>query len=408
MNDLLIENMKKYTDMSDEEVDEFAYYLVATDYLKLPDHRGGAIIPGTKHYRSDGAEHTLADVPHRVVVQEIENQIQKQPEDRRTEMYRKVVEGVQGAKKNPDWERPAINPNKDPATPFSASKAVCAIPPLEPFKDVPNHFVRDSIMDYINSEVEEDKKETARTAVFSDLNPSEIAAYSAFVSKSKDEERRKETEEEERLEEIMNIMDTHKPKPKSILEAMNIIQQKELLDKISDDDLDLRQRGNYGHFDTDFEGVFKSVVKPGSRKLPYEAETACPLVIDLNCDQIRAYWLWGQIARPELKKFLEKRGEDEGETLRVRALCWQFFKSREVLGLDMTKSSQDDIKKIQEKGKKRASGDDDQTPGKKPKPSTAERLDAARLSAMGVQRVPSDGGDSTPGRTATPIDLTED
>lgn len=154
--------------------------------------------------------------------------------------------------------------------------------------DVPNHFVRDSIMDYINSEVEEDKKETARTAVFSDLNPSEIAAYSAFVSKSKDEERRKETEEEERLEEIMNIMDTHKPKPKSILKAMNIIQQKELLDKISDDDLDLRQRGNYGHFDTDFEGVFKSVVKPGSRKLPYEAETACPLVIDLNCDQIRA------------------------------------------------------------------------------------------------------------------------
>lgn len=105
---------------------------------------------------------------------------------------------------------------------------------------------------------------------------------------------------------------------------------------------------------------------------------------------------------------MEKRGEDEGETLRVRALCWQFFKSREVLGLDMTKSSQDDIKKIQEKGKKRASGDDDQTPGKKPKPSTAERLDAARLSAMEVQRVPSDGGDSTPGRTATPIDLTED
>lgn len=69
-------------------------------------------------------------------------------------------------------------------------------------------------------------------------------------------------------------------------------------------------------------------------------------------------------------------------------------------------SSQDDIKKIQEKGKKRASGDADQTPGKKPKPSTAERLDAARQSAMGMQRF-SSGGDSSPGRTATPIDLTE-
>lgn len=50
MNNLLIENMKKYTDMTDEEVDEFAYYLVAMDYFKLPDHRGGAVMPGTKHY----------------------------------------------------------------------------------------------------------------------------------------------------------------------------------------------------------------------------------------------------------------------------------------------------------------------------------------------------------------------
>jgi hypothetical protein len=81
--------------------------------------------------------------------------------------------------------------------------------------------------------------------------------------------------------------------------------------------------------------------------------------------------------------------------------------SCEVLGLDTTKSLKDDIKKIQEKGKKRASGHDDQTPGKKPKPSTAEWLDAARQSAMGVQRV-SSGGDSSPGRTATPIDRTED
>lgn len=63
------------------------------------------------------------------MVREIEQQIAKQPEDRRTEMYKKVVENVYLVKKNPDWERPVINPNKDPATPFTTSKAVCTISP---------------------------------------------------------------------------------------------------------------------------------------------------------------------------------------------------------------------------------------------------------------------------------------
>lgn len=33
----------KYTDISEQEVDGFAYYLVARDYFKLPDHCGGDI-----------------------------------------------------------------------------------------------------------------------------------------------------------------------------------------------------------------------------------------------------------------------------------------------------------------------------------------------------------------------------
>jgi hypothetical protein len=36
--------------------------MVASDYFKLPDHHGGAIVPGNKHYRSDGKEFTIADV----------------------------------------------------------------------------------------------------------------------------------------------------------------------------------------------------------------------------------------------------------------------------------------------------------------------------------------------------------
>jgi hypothetical protein len=123
-NEQLITNMKKYTDMSDADVDEFAYFMVAADYFKQPDHRGGVVEQGTKHYRADGTEHTLADVPFKSVMKDLERRIKEQPEDRRTEMYKNVVAGIHGAKKNPDWEREAVNPNAEPKTPFSASRAV--------------------------------------------------------------------------------------------------------------------------------------------------------------------------------------------------------------------------------------------------------------------------------------------
>lgn len=123
-NEQLIANMKKYTDMSDADVDEFAYFMVAADYFKQPNHRGGVVEQGTKHYRADGTELTLADVPFKNVLRDLENRIKEQPEDRRTEMYRNVVAGIHGAKKNPDWEREAINPSAEPKTPYSASRAV--------------------------------------------------------------------------------------------------------------------------------------------------------------------------------------------------------------------------------------------------------------------------------------------
>jgi hypothetical protein len=253
--------------------------------------------------------------------------------------------------------------------------------------DVPNHFVRDNIMDYINqAEVEEDKKQEFRTAVFSDLSPSDISAYSAAISTGMDEERHKDQEEDDRLYEIM---ETHKPKPKSMLEAKNILQQEALLDNVPDDDLDLTRLGTYGNLDFDFEGPFKSVVKPGSHKPDYEEEIDRPSTIDIDCDQVRACinrfthgGIWdidsfrlalGQIARPALTKFMEKRGPSEGSKLRVSGICWEFFKTRELLGLDMAKSSEDDIKIIKEKGKKRpASGNDDQPSGKRARRSTAK------------------------------------
>jgi hypothetical protein len=87
-------------------------------------HRGGVFEQGTKYYRSNGNQFTIADVSWRHVLKEVENLIKKQPEDRRTEMYKKVIAGTYGAKKHADWEREAVNPNAEPKTPFSTSKAV--------------------------------------------------------------------------------------------------------------------------------------------------------------------------------------------------------------------------------------------------------------------------------------------
>jgi len=189
-------------------------------------------------------------------------------------------------------------------------------------------------------------------------------------------------------------MNTHKPKPKSILEAKNILQQEALLDSIPDDDLDLSKHEGGGRVELYMGEISTSVVKPGSKKLPFEIGNSFKNQVDLDCDQLRACikrftrgGIWtvdqfrlalGQIARPDLTKFLEKRGKFQGYGARLNALCWMFFKQREVLGLDMLKSSENDIKVIEEKGKKRknpASDDGNQTSGKKAKPSTAEWLD---------------------------------
>ncbi|THX16000.1 hypothetical protein D6D13_01870 [Aureobasidium pullulans] len=429
-----------------------------TDYFKLPDHRGGAIEPGTKHYRADGTEYTIADVPYRHVVREAIKEVQKMPEDRRTEAYKKVVDHISGIKKTPDWEREPVNPNAEPATAFSTSKAAEGsvksnqqllddlalglglgdsqkgmaqaqivyrdalgddtrpasvllggdmggkvsggrLARDHTLADVPNHFCRDQIMDYINQMEDEDgKKNVARAAVFSDLNPGEKLAYSVAIAQKTEEMRQKEKEEENRLDEIM---DTHKLKPTSILEAQNILEQETLLDSIPDDDLDLTQRGSHGHLDYDMEGVYKSVVKPEAERLPNE-EFRRSFIIELDCDQLRACikrftrgGIWsvdqfrlalGGVPRPELTKFLNRKGRRDGAKMRMFALSWEFFKKREMMGLDMVKSSEDDIKQIEERGKKRqnpAAGDGNSTTGKKAKPVdlTADESDLEPNSA---------------------------
>lgn len=265
--------------------------------------------------------------------------------------------------------------------------------------DVPNHFCRDQIMDYINQMAEEEKRDIARAAVFTDLDPGEKVAYSTAIAENAKGLGRKQKEEGDRLDEIM---ETHKPKPKTMLEARNILDQENLLDSIPDDDLDLTQRDHHGDLDYSMKRVVKSVVKPGCEKLPSEETLSWPTTVDLDCDQLRACikrftngGIWsidqfrlalGGVDRPNLTKFLEKRGERQGIKSRAFQLGWEFFKRREMLGLNILESSEDDGKQIEEKGKKRknpAAGDDEPTSGKKSKPVdlTADESDLEPNSA---------------------------
>lgn len=77
------------------------------------------------YYKADGSEFTLSDMPFKSLASLIECHIQMYiPEPRRTEVYKKVVEGIHGIKKSPRWDRHEDNPRAEPRTAFSESKAV--------------------------------------------------------------------------------------------------------------------------------------------------------------------------------------------------------------------------------------------------------------------------------------------
>ena len=96
------------------------------DYFRRDDHTGGLAMPGLDFYRSDGKLHTFDDVSLGVLLEVVESHISRlKPEDKRTEIFQKVMAGIPGRKELPKWEPPPpFNPNGTPRTRFSMSRAV--------------------------------------------------------------------------------------------------------------------------------------------------------------------------------------------------------------------------------------------------------------------------------------------
>lgn len=216
-------------------------------------------------------------------------------------------------------------------------------------EDVPNHFARDCVMGYINTELPENKRDKARSAVFSDLNETELATYAADVEKK-------------RVEREMEALGITSSKTKATRPGMSdkvaasIARLNEAVSTV-DEDIDLSPLPDSVCRDMFFaESFVYSVIKPGMASQPREEVLQTPIVIDRNADQVRAMikiftregseWTIDQfrvalfdVERPKLAAFLEQRGPKSGIRTRAFQVCWKFFKRRELLGLPLTRES---------------------------------------------------------------------
>lgn len=412
----------------------FQSFTILSDYLSRPDHNGGIAIPGQAFLRQDGTEHTLECVPLPKVLQGAESLIKNAvPEDKRSAVFQRVMADMPGRKAKPDWEKPEkplYNPHATLAHPYSASKAekpksnaqiledLNSSANLNPgqaksiwiqiawrdsvdedgtsgtmrlaegvhggrlgrdvshtLEDIPNNYMRDQIMDYINDQVAESKRADVRKAVFDDLTTAEIEKYSACVAKErKDKETadlappantgskqttrtRKRLSEDERIDalgggvvdydddlSILVVPDDIRSRAMA-----NKVDQEAVLDQIPHVDLTLRP--DCGYRDDDYpDYIPHSVVTPGLRtKLPVERDLVLERKMDRDFDQVRTMikeftsesdWtvddfrlaLFG-VERKQLTTFLEKIGPQAGNKSIAYALSWEFFKRREQLGL---------------------------------------------------------------------------
>ncbi|KAK3384614.1 hypothetical protein B0T24DRAFT_93371 [Lasiosphaeria ovina] len=250
---------------------------------------------------------------------------------------------------------------------------------LHTIEDVPNCYVRDCIMDYINTELERGsnvKKADVQRAVFSDLTNAEIKQYSKLVSQRMDAIRSgdllSDDEEPQPAE----------PEPKNPLhEALHQyydlrirlgeLKRKEQQDDALaavDDTVNLKPYAKGTNFRRDrdrdeIDVLSRSVVRPGA-KTPLPAESAalegvlqCKPAIRHDVDQVRAMikrfvlggeWTLDQFrialgpagpTRQHLRNFLGHKGATQHS--KTFNLSWEFFHRRELLGLPLVGASPD-------------------------------------------------------------------
>lgn len=214
------------------------------------------------------------------------------------------------------------------------------------FEDVPVHFVRDCLMEAIDTtpELPEDKKDAARRAICPDLTDDQLAEYADFIAQRRLDE---EAAEEAELKAAQAKSD------RAQIQANSLLLLEDALDSV-DTDIDLtplplpcaKRNPNLP------KAISSSVVCPARIPMPEELKIVYQFSIDHDCDQIRAMikiflsegqWTLDEfrqalrnVSRKQLTTFLNRRGS-AGPQLRSAAyqLSWEFFNWRKYLGLPL-------------------------------------------------------------------------
>jgi len=230
-------------------------------------------------------------------------------------------------------------------------------------QDVPRHYFRDCLMDYIDTQVGDQVKQVAaRKAICPDLTDVQIDEYARLIAQirtRKEEEIKDGRTREGRARKLVE----RDRSVKSFSEAMVIVDQYDTLQDISDmedDDLDA------GLCVCDVERnpsrpkpITRSVVLPNA--VPLEEEEDIPLQRGVNkdCDQVRGMikrfvnttdWsleefrqALGRVSHSQMTTFLKKRGSSAGQKQSSAfILSWEFFHRRQYLELPLCQTTQRD------------------------------------------------------------------
>lgn len=240
--------------------------------------------------------------------------------------------------------------------------------------DVPNHFIRDFLLEQIDEgvneaeELDEDQRQSARRALFPDLTAGQLSEYSEALAKKREDDARAYRAENGIPEKDATPEQIHKCALKRIMlrhgfkhekQAETVLQLHEAAEAV-DTTVDLTPSVRPGAV-RDYEKygpLRRSVLWPGPERGPCRLENMIspPVQMDRDCDQIRliirrfcsgdrapAYprdWEFNidnfhsalGITRQTLTSFLKKKGPENGVKSQAYELAWEFFKRRELIG----------------------------------------------------------------------------
>ncbi|KAK3648088.1 hypothetical protein LTR56_002566 [Elasticomyces elasticus] len=402
--DQLVKNLQCYSDWATPgAMQRFKNQCVVSEYFSLPNHGGGVMMPEVEdgpeiRTLPNGATVSWEDVPLGRVVDHVESFIRaKVDAKKRDETWHKVFFGVEHARRPAVFGWPA--PHEQPSTPYSVSRApmpktnhqvvealikaagveegrVNAIEAIitmndsvpkgegsgfvtvengefvvphgrlgrqHTLDDVPNHFVRDECMEYIQTRLPAADQDKVAKAVFDDLNDADLEAYRDAIHAAR------------HAEEVADELKAKLPSLKNRGEAKNLLKLEATIDAI-DCDIDLTPNLNGFRAYRDYEvneDISWSCIHPNQKPTEQEDKTGAGTSIDKNCDQIRAMiarlvkysdkeWTVdsfrkaiGPLERPKLIDFLQRRGPAAGIKLGLFGLAWEFFRKRELLDVSL-------------------------------------------------------------------------